>query len=445
MGEGGRTVWSTMPNEIQKLSTSPRCARPPEVGNLAYIADTTTEVVRETRKRHESRRGILVPFVSFVNASFFPHPLHPITSPEIMHTTPHSPSVSRLAKCYVVLTFALILIGGMVTTSGAGMAFETWPLSDGSVNPPGWTHDMLKALEHSHRLVATLVAIITAVLCSALWKNWLALAIGPLTGALTGFVASNFGASGAVASVVGMAANVLVFSAVLLARSRQPKTTEQKLALAAAWLVSLQAVLGGLRVLIEAHVSPESAIIFRVFHAVVAQAFLALVVVLAARLSPVWQELGAQSHERAGKFRRMALALLGLYFLQLACAAYLRHKGIGMLIPTWPTTGVGSLLPVAWTHDIAIHFIHTRILPILIAGHVIGMAIGTAKRAAAIPRLVRVGWALLAIVLLQFTLGVMVIWKTRQPHITNTHVLVGAVFCATAALYFARAGRLRAA
>ena len=259
-------------------------------------------------------------------------------------------------------------------------------------------------------------------------------------------IASKCGATGAVASVVGITMNVLTFSTTLLARHKGTRSTEQKLALAAAWLVSLQAILGGLRVVIEAHVSPEAAIIFRVFHAVVAQSFLVLVVVLAERLSPVWQELGSPVHPRAGKFYRMAVSLLGLYFVQLACAAYLRHKGIGMLIPTWPVAGAeGSLLPVAWSPEIAIHFIHTRILPILIAGHVIGMAIGTAKRAADFPRLTRVGWALLALVLVQFTLGVMVIWKTRQPHITNTHMIVGALFCATAALYFARAGRLRTA
>ena len=371
--------------------------------------------------------------------------IFPVTSldPE---NPPHHLWLSRLAKCYVALTFALILIGGMVTTSGAGMAFQTWPLSDGSVNPPGWTHDMAKTLEHSHRLVATLVAIVTALIGSALWKNWLAIGLGPISGVLAGVIASKCGATGAVASVVGITMNVLTFSTTLLARHKGTRSTEQKLALAAAWLVSLQAILGGLRVVIEAHVSPEAAIIFRVFHAVVAQSFLVLVVVLAARLSPVWQELGSPVHPRAGKFYRMAVSLLGIYFVQLGCAAYLRHKGIGMLIPTWPVAGAeGSLLPVAWSPEIAIHFIHTRILPILIAGHVIGMAIGTAKRAADFPRLTRVGWALLALVLVQFTLGVMVIWKTRQPHITNTHVIVGALFCATAALYFARAGRLRTA
>ena len=107
-----------------------------------------------------------------------------------MDTSPHHLWLSRLAKCYVALTFALILIGGMVTTSGAGMAFQTWPLSDGSVNPPGWTHDMLKALEHSHRLIATLTAVLTAVICSVLWKNWIGIALGPISGALAGFIAS---------------------------------------------------------------------------------------------------------------------------------------------------------------------------------------------------------------------------------------------------------------
>ncbi len=383
----------------------------------------------------------------------------------MMDTAPHPVWLSRLAKCYVALTFALILIGGMVTTSGAGMAFQTWPLSDGSVNPPGWTHDMGKTLEHSHRIVATLTAILTAVLCSALWRNWLALAIGPLTGVFAGIIAWKFAATsaaaassadalilaapkvaGAIASVIGMTVNVLAFSAALLGRREQrARSMEQKLALAAAWLVSLQAILGGLRVIIEAHVSPEAAIFYRVFHAVVAQSFLVLVVVIAARLSPVWRELAAPSHAQAGKFHRMAVALLALYFVQLACGAYLRHKGIGLLIPTWPTTGAGSLLPIAWSGDVAIHFAHTRILPILIAGYVIGIAVGTAKCAAEIPRLARVGWALLALVLVQIMLGVLVIWKARQPLVTNTHVVVGAVFCATAALYFARAGRLRAA
>jgi len=63
--------------------------------------------------------------------------------------------------------------------------------------------------------------------------------------------------------------------------------------------------------------------------------------------------------------------------IALAVGWLIRHKGIGMLIPSWPAAQPGSLLPIAWSHEVAIHFIHTRILPILITGHVIGMAIGT--------------------------------------------------------------------
>jgi heme A synthase len=141
--------------------------------------------------------------------------------------------------------------------------------------------------------------------------------------------------------------------------------------------------------------------------------------------------------------RGMAIAALGLYFVQLACAAYLRHRGLGLAISTWPAAQQGGgLLPAAWSHAIGIHFLHSRVLPVLLSGHILGMAIGTARRASGEPRLTRLGWALLALVVVQFVLGVLVIWKGRQPHITNTHVITGALICATAALLVTRAGRL---
>ena len=372
-----------------------------------------------------------------------------------MDTSPNNRWHGRLAKVCVLLTFGLILVGAIVTTSGAGMAAPTAPHVDGTLLNPAspvtqtvWWKDPALLREHGHRLIAMSVGLGVGALAAALWRNWLAFAISiAFMGAAEGL--RSFKLDPALIAQLRIWPAMILFITLLVtgARRRGKKpTTEQWMALIAYVAACAQALLGSLRVNLETAGSVVAATNIRIFHGVFAQAFLAFLVVLAARLSPVWQELGAQSHEKAGKFRRMAIALLGLYFLQLACAAYLRHKGIGMLIPTWPAAGPGgSLLPIAWTHEMTIHFIHTRILPILIAGHVIGMAIGTARRAAAIPRLTRVGWALLAIVLLQFTLGVMVIWKTRQPHITNTHVVVGAAFCATAALYFARAGRLRAA
>ena len=49
---------------------------------------------------------------------------------------------------------------------------------------------------------------------------------------------------------------------------------------------------------------------------------------------------------------------------------------------------------------------------------------------------------MLLLIAVQFALGVMIIWKGRHPHITNTHVVTGALICATAALLTTRAGRL---
>jgi len=214
---------------------------------------------------------------------------------------------------------------------------------------------------------------------------------------------------------------------------------EQWMAFVAYIAACIQAVLGTLRVHLATHGYIEAATNLRIFHGVFAQAFLALIVVLAARLSPVWRELVLRPpHENAPKFRSMAIGLLAMYFVQLALAAYLRHNGLGLVIPTWPEAQPGGgLLPATWTHQNAIHFLHSRVLPFMIVGHVIGLAIKLAKRAG-INRLTRVGWLLLGLVLIQVILGVLVIWKGRHPHITNTHVMTGAFICAATALLIAR-------
>ena len=58
------------------------------------------------------------------------------------------------------MTFAVLLIGGHTTTTGAGMAFPDWPLSRGSINPDGWWHNVMERLEHGHRYFAEGVALL---------------------------------------------------------------------------------------------------------------------------------------------------------------------------------------------------------------------------------------------------------------------------------------------
>jgi heme A synthase len=389
-----------------------------------------------------------------------------------MHPTPVNVWASPLAKWCVCCTFVLIFLGAIVTTSGAGMAAPTAPHVDGTMLNPispvtktAWWKDPALLKEHSHRLFAIALGLGVGALAAMLWRNWTAFFIAIfLMGApqLAKTIALAF-MEGTVEEKTralnwdaGLMAHLriwppmIVFVTLLIwsARKRGEKPgAEQWMVLVAYVAACLQALVGTLRVEIETAGYIELATNIRTIHGVFAQAFLALLVVLAARLSPAYREIGT-SREAEG-FRRSAFSLLVLYFIQLALASYIRHRNLGLLISTWPSAQFsGGLWPEAWAHmdgagrfQLAMHFLHTRIVPILILGHTIGLAIGLAKRATGAPRLTRLGWGILALVGLQITLGVLVIWRGRHPHITNTHVMIGALICATIALLYARAHR----
>src|SRR3989442_8341676 len=79
---------------------------------------------------------------------------------------PERPPVGlhRFAVLTAAATFVLLFVGGLVTSTGSGLAVPDWPLSFGQVFPP-----MVGGIlfEHGHRLVAALVGCLTLVL--ALW------------------------------------------------------------------------------------------------------------------------------------------------------------------------------------------------------------------------------------------------------------------------------------
>jgi hypothetical protein len=83
---------------------------------------------------------------------------------------PESAAPDRLlfGLCLFALGWSVLVLqaGGFTTSIRAGMAFLDWPLSNGSVNPPGWLTEIDKFAEHSHRLAAAglgLLAIVIAV------------------------------------------------------------------------------------------------------------------------------------------------------------------------------------------------------------------------------------------------------------------------------------------
>jgi heme A synthase len=73
----------------------------------------------------------------------------------------------RFAVLTAGSTFLLIVAGGLVTSTGSGLAVPDWPLSYGTLFPP-----MVGGIlyEHTHRVVAAFVGLLTAVLAAWLWK-----------------------------------------------------------------------------------------------------------------------------------------------------------------------------------------------------------------------------------------------------------------------------------
>src|ERR1051325_11112831 len=85
----------------------------------------------------------------------------------------------RFAVVLAVATLFLVALGGVVTTKGVGMAVPDWPTTYGQnmfLFPYSkWVGGVF--YEHSHRLVAAAVGLLTTILAVWLWlkesRNWL--------------------------------------------------------------------------------------------------------------------------------------------------------------------------------------------------------------------------------------------------------------------------------
>lgn len=295
----------------------------------------------------------------------------------------------------MVAAFWLIFTGGHTTTAGAGMAFPDWPLSNGSLNPDGWLTDFFMLLEHGHRLTAGLVATLVAV----------------------------------------------QFFWVARVRRTLPKAAFA-LALWALIGIFAQALLGGLRVVLDpegiAASSVQIATTFRVLHGCFAQVELCLVVALAAKLSPAW--LRIQSTPAFRSISRLAWMTASLIFVQLIVGATMRHLGAGLAIPTFPLTPDGSFLPKVHSALIDLNFTHTRVGALIVTVFVLWLAVRAWRQTEAL--LARPAVLLLALLITQIALGIFVIWNHKQSLlITTLHVVNGAALLATTVLLAVRTGR----
>src|ERR1051326_6889188 len=84
---------------------------------------------------------------------------------------PDSPWPHRLALLLTCATFPLLFVGGLVTSLGAGLAVPDWPTTFGyNMFLYPWSK-MIGGIfyEHSHRLIASSVGLITIALAWTFW------------------------------------------------------------------------------------------------------------------------------------------------------------------------------------------------------------------------------------------------------------------------------------
>ena len=201
----------------------------------------------------------------------------------------YSPWLHRIALLTAGATFLLIVIGGIVTSTESGLAVPDWPTTFGYNMFLYPLSEMVGGIlyEHSHRLMGSLVGLLTIILLVMLlvqdsrkWIKWL------------GF-----------AALIG---------------------------------VIVQGILGGLRVLLDGveatELSRNLAIAHAIVHACLAQAFFALLCGICWFTSRDWFENQNQSESivdavLAKKLRRLSLITTCLIYVQLIFGAILRHTG----------------------------------------------------------------------------------------------------------------------
>ena len=347
----------------------------------------------------------------------------------------------------VLAAFLLILIGSLVTTNDAGMAFADWPLSSGSVNPAGWWFDLFQRLEHGHRLFAELTGCLVGILCAWIWGNRWAVPVAFVASGLLSIGTKLAGVPAAIIAHIGLWSSVAVFAGMLFwnpggrAQHARPPLVRW-LAFAAFCGVVAQAVLGGFRVTEQSGGNAGAAMIFRIVHGCFAQIEFGLLVVIASMLSPALPAKASPRIAGVARIRNLAWLTFGFIFLQLVIGATMRHMGAGLAIPTFPkATVAGGWLPAAHNAYIDTNFTHTRLLALVVAVCVFLLAKLVFRTAGGEPALTRPALLLVALIVAQVALGISVIWTLRSQFLTTLHVMNGSIIFATGLLLAVRSAR----
>lgn len=347
---------------------------------------------------------------------------------------PYSPSFHLLSWITLLVGATLIWVGAAVTTTDSGMAFSDWPLSSGSVNPPGWLSFQPQLLEHGHRIIASLVGLLTLAMFVWQWREHRQSLVEALL--LVGAFAVMVGASSKhvwwVAIVLG-AACLFWLGWSLFSRNWSPLL---KLTSSALILVVAQALLGGARVL---KVSDP----FGVAHGCLGQLFYCMLIAIALVSAKGWA--GSECLIESKKHRltvNITTLLFAATSLQLLFGAIVRHTQRQALVATDILTTAGHLIPPTDPFNAFSIFMH-KSWGLMVFTLAITTAILTWKT---FRHQGWLGWLpklLVVMPVLQITLGVYVLITARKFWVTNIHVLNGLLILAVAFVLMVTAWRSR--
>ena len=311
-----------------------------------------------------------------------------------MSRSVHNPWLHRFALLTAIATLVLIGVGGLVTSKGVGMSVPDWPTTYGYnmfLFPISkWVGGIF--WEHSHRLAASAVGFMTAVLAVWLWV-------------------------------------------------KESRPWLRWLGILAFFAVVLQGVLGGLRV-----------VLFKdeigIFHAALAQSFLVLLCAVALFTSRWWENLPATLAPVVDRKHLRHLLLFGtcLIFVQLILGATMRHQHAGLAIPdfplayhkVWPAMDpasvesynqnrfeIADMNPIT-SFQILLQMVH-RLVALLIFCAVAFCAWCAHRYLGSRHPLAKLSLSWLGLIVLQIILGASTIWSHKAADIATTHVVIGAL------------------
>jgi len=362
-------------------------------------------------------------------------------------------------------------VGGLVTSKEAGMMVLEWPTSFGYnmflLPLDQWLGIQGVFEEHSHRLIAMVVAAITGILTAWLWIRE---TTGLTRTVAVGAVILSMGFMGVRAQpmLIAMAIFAACLAAVSICKIFKDRRALRWWGTLASSMVIVQAVLGGLRVVLNNGQ-------IGIFHGVLAQMFLLVLAGLTLFTSRWWK----RSHD-AGDSNNLVPRVVRAYFfyatllifLQLILGATMRHQHTGLPVwdfpkahsQWWPATDVRSLaqynlervalqkqlnvtqkysntflmapksaLQPIHASEIHLHMFH-RVMAVLIFGLVLGAAILAHRKLGAGHLFSKISLLWSGLILIQATLGVLTVLKYKPADIATLHVLFGALSLCTGAI-----------